>query len=72
MFDFTIDGFLRLARLTKPSDALAILDGLSDPAPFETLRDAFVAHTDREHLNRLAPERRALAIELLRRLSTPG
>jgi len=72
VFDFTIDGFLRLARLTKPSDALAILDGLADPAPFETLRDAFRAHTDREHLNRLAPERRALAIELLRRLSTSG
>jgi len=70
VFDFTVDGFLRLARLAKPSDALAILDALPDATPFETLRDTFRAHADREHLNRLAPERRAIVIELLRRLDT--
>jgi hypothetical protein len=47
-----------------------MLDALPDPAPFETLRDAFRAHANREHLNRLAPERRVLAIELLKRLPT--
>jgi tetratricopeptide (TPR) repeat protein len=71
IFDFTVDGFLRLARFTKPTEALALLDTLPDPAPFETLRDAFQAHSDLEHLNRLAPERRELAIELLKRLAPP-
>ena len=71
VFDFAVDGFLKLARLTKPAEALALLDALPDPAPFETLRDAFRAHANRDHLNRLAPERRVLAIELLKRLSEP-
>lgn len=70
VFDFTVEGFLKLAQLTKPTNALALLDALPNSAPFETLRDAFRAHADREHLNRLAPERRVLAIELLKRLST--
>jgi tetratricopeptide (TPR) repeat protein len=70
VFDFTVDGFLRLARLAKPSEGLAILDALADSTPFETLRDTFRAHADREHLNRLAPERRAIVIELLKRLDT--
>lgn len=38
----------------------------------ETLMDTFRARTEREHLNRLAPERRALVIELLKRLSGEG
>ncbi len=70
-FDFAVDGFLRLARLTKPSEALALLDSLRDATPFETLRDALRAHGDRDHLHHLAPERRAIAIELLERLSQP-
>jgi tetratricopeptide (TPR) repeat protein len=68
-FDFAVDGFLRLARLTKPSEALALLDSLRDATPFETLRDALRAHDNRDHLHHLAPERRAIAIELLKRLS---
>jgi tetratricopeptide (TPR) repeat protein len=70
-FDFAVDGFLRLARLTKPSEALALLNSLRDATPFETLRDAFRAHGDRDHLHHLAPERRAIAIKLLERLSQP-
>ena len=70
-FDFAVDGLLRLARLTKPSEALALLDSLRDSTPFETLRDALRAHGDRDHLHHLAPERRAIAIELLERLSQP-
>ncbi len=69
VFDFVVDGFIQLARLAKPADALAVLNSLPDATPFETLRDAFVAHSDREHLHRLAPERRAVVIELLRRIS---
>ena len=72
VFDFTVEGFLQYARLTKPADALALLQTLPDTSPFETLMDAFRAHADREHLNRLAPERRAIVIELLNRLSAPN
>lgn len=72
VFDFTVDGFLQYARLTKPADALTLLQALPDTSPFETLMDAFRAHADREHLNRLAPERQAVVIELLNRLSTPN
>jgi tetratricopeptide (TPR) repeat protein len=70
VFDFTVAGFLQYARLTKPADAMALLQALPDTSPFETLMDAFRAHADREHLNRLAPERQAVVIELLNRLST--
>lgn len=72
VFDFTVAGFLQYARLTKPADALALLQTLPNTSPFETLIDAFRAHADREHLNRLAPERQAVVIELLNRLSTPN
>jgi tetratricopeptide (TPR) repeat protein len=70
-FDFAVDGFLQLARLAKPSEARALLDALPDATPFETLRDALRAHDNRDHLHRLAPERRAIAIELLDRLAQP-
>jgi tetratricopeptide (TPR) repeat protein len=70
-FDFAVDGFLRLAWLTKPAEALSLLDSLGDATPFETLRDALRAHDNRDHLHHLAPERRAIAIELLERLSQP-
>lgn len=69
-FTFTLNGFIRLARLTKPSEALALLESVPEAAvPFEILRDAFLAHADRNHLDRLAPERRAVAIELLNRIT---
>ena len=71
VFEFAVDGFLRLAKLTKPAEALALLNALSDSAPFETLRDAFLAHADRAHLHRLAPERQHIAIELMNRFSPP-
>jgi Flp pilus assembly protein TadD len=71
VFDFTIDGFLRLARLTQPSEVLGILAGLPDVTPFETLRDACIAHADLSHLNKLAPERQKIAAELLNRMSPP-
>ena len=58
-------------NLTKPADALALLESLPDPSPFETVMDTFRAHADPEHLNRLAPERRAVVIELLNRLDSP-
>ena len=51
---------------------LALLQSLPDSSPFETLLDTFRAHADREHLNRLAPERRAVVLELLKRLDGSG
>lgn len=69
VFDFTVDGLLRLARLTKPAEALALLDSLPDATPFQTVRDAFVAHDHREHLQTLAPERQTIALALLERLT---
>ncbi len=71
VFDFTVQGFLQYTRLTKPADTLALLKSLPDPSPLQTLLDTFRAHAEREHLNRLAPERQALVIELLNRLSAP-
>ncbi len=63
-------GFIQLARLTSPREALAVLDSVSEAAvPFETLRDSFLAHADKAHLDRLAPERRVVAIELLNRIN---
>ena len=70
MLEFTLNGFIRFARLTKPSEALILLESVPEAAvPFETLRDAFLAHTDRNHLDKLAPERRVVAIELLNRIT---
>lgn len=70
VFAFTIDGFISLARLSKPTEALALLESAPEAvSAFETLRDAFLAHGDRNHLDRLAPERRVVAIELLNRIS---
>jgi tetratricopeptide (TPR) repeat protein len=70
VFEFTLDGFIRLARLTKPAEALALLESVPESTvPFETLRDAFLAHADRNHLDRLAPERRVVTIELLNRIT---
>jgi tetratricopeptide (TPR) repeat protein len=71
VLDFTLDGFLRFARLTTPAEALALLNSVPEAAsgPFETLRDAFIAHADHSHLDRLAPERRVVAIELMKKIT---
>jgi tetratricopeptide (TPR) repeat protein len=72
VFGFALEGFVKFARLTKPAAALAVLESVSDAnAPFETLRDALLAHADRSHLDKLAPERRVVAIELLIRIAEP-
>ncbi|MBP6702887.1 MAG: tetratricopeptide repeat protein [Vicinamibacteria bacterium] len=69
VFDFTVDGLLRLARLTKPAEALSLQDSLTDATPFQTVRDAFVAHDHRDHLQTLAPERQTIVLALLDRLA---
>jgi tetratricopeptide (TPR) repeat protein len=69
VFDFTVDGLLRLARLTQPAEALALLDSLPDATPFQTVRDTFVAAAHRDHLQTLAPERQTIVLALLDRLA---
>lgn len=69
VFDFTVDGLLRLARLTNVAGALALVDSLQDATPFQTVRDAFVAYDHRDHLQTLAPERQTIALALLDRLA---
>ena len=69
VFDFTVDGLLRLARLTSPAEVLAFMDSLPDATPFQTMRDAFVAHDQRDHLHSLAPERQTIVLALLERLA---
>jgi len=64
-----VDGLLRLARLTQPVEALALMDSLPDATPFQTVRDAFVAHAHRDHLQTLAPERQTIVLALLDRLA---
>lgn len=68
VFDFAVDGSIRYAQLTSAAEATKVLESVKDPLPFEILQDAFRAHTDREHLQRLAPERRTLVLEVLSRL----
>lgn len=67
MLSFVSDGLLQFARLATPAEALKLIDD----GPFETIRDAFIAHGDRSHLHKLAPERQAVALELLARLKGP-
>ena len=69
VFDVAVDGLVRLARLAGSAEVLNLLDGASDAQPFETVRDALVAGGDREHLHRLAPERRVAVMEILKRIS---
>ena len=71
VFDFTIDGLLRYARLTKPSDVLALLSDSTESSAFETVRDALIACDNKDHLHRLAPERQAVALELMKRIQEP-
>ena len=56
--------------MTSASVARELLDAQPDEVKlaFETVRDAFLAHDDKDHLHRLAPERRAPVLKLLERL----
>ncbi|MBS0660197.1 MAG: ATP-binding protein [Verrucomicrobia bacterium] len=53
------------ARLTTVAEAVDALAALPGPPRCATLADAFRAHADVDHLHRLAPERRAVVLELL-------
>jgi tetratricopeptide (TPR) repeat protein len=72
LVSFLIDAWVALAKLGGPAEAAKLLE--SQPTEvqlmFEVVSDAFKAHADKDHLHRLAPERRAPVMELLKRLKT--
>jgi tetratricopeptide (TPR) repeat protein len=72
VFDFALNGFIRYAQLTSEAAASKLLETVPDPQPLEILCDAFRAHSEPEHLHRLAPERRTLVLEVLNRISSPS
>ena len=68
VFHFTIDGLVRYARLTRSTETLALLAAVPDPNPFESIQDALKACGDRQILHGLAPERQAVALEIMKRI----
>ena len=70
VLSFMVDAWIAYAKVTSASEARELLDAQPDEVKlaFETVRDAFLAHDDKDHLHRLAPERRAPVLKLLERL----
>lgn len=78
VFAFATDGLVQHARLTTPAKTLEILKSSSktllseslpfNSPPFEAVHDALRSCEDIKHLNRLAPERQAVAVELMKRI----
>jgi len=68
---FTVEAWIAFANAASPSDALQLLDTQPEEVKlaFDTVRDAFLAHADKDHLHRLAPERRAPVLKLLDRFT---
>lgn len=68
---FMVDAWIAFAKCTSPTEALAQLDAQPEEVrlAFETVRDAFLAHADKDHLHRLAPERRAPVLKLLEKMT---
>lgn len=72
LVSFLIDTWVALAILSGPAEAAKLLESQPPDVQlmFEVVSDAFKAHADKDHLHRLAPERRAPVMELLKRLMT--
>ncbi|MDB6139536.1 MAG: hypothetical protein JWO94_2608, partial [Verrucomicrobiaceae bacterium] len=72
VFQFTIDAWIALAKAETAGEALALLDSLPETArlPFDLVREAFLAHADKDNLQRLAPERRTPVLKLLELIGT--
>jgi tetratricopeptide (TPR) repeat protein len=70
VLSFMVDAWIAYAKCASASEALEMLDAQPDEVKlaFETVRDAFLAHDDKDHLHRLAPERRAPVLKLLERM----
>ena len=65
-----VDAWIAYAKCSSATEARELLDAQPDEVKlaFETVRDAFLAQDDKDHLHRLAPERRAPVLKLLERL----
>lgn len=72
LVSFLIDTWVALAKLSGPAEAAKLLESQPPEVQlmFEVVSDAFKAHADKDHLHRLAPERRAPVMVLLKRLKT--
>jgi Flp pilus assembly protein TadD len=72
LVSFLIDAWVALAKLSGPVEAAKLLESQPPEVQlmFEVVSDAFKAHADKDHLHRLAPERRAPVMVLLKRLKT--
>lgn len=70
VLSFMIDAWIAYAKVTSSTEARELLDFQPDEVKlaFETVRDAFLAHEDKDHLHRLAPERRAPVLRILEML----
>lgn len=70
VLSFMVDAWIAYAKCASAKEARELLDAQPDEVKlaFETVRDAFLAHDDKDHLHRLAPERRAPVLKLLERL----
>jgi DNA-binding MarR family transcriptional regulator len=70
VLNFTVDAWIAFANAASPSEALQLLDTQPEEVKlaFDIVRDAFLAHAVKDHLHRLAPERRAPVLKLLDRL----
>jgi hypothetical protein len=70
---FMVDAWIAFAKCTSSVEALALLDAQPEEVKlaFDTVRDVFLANADKDHLHRLAPERRAPVLKLLERLTNP-
>jgi len=68
VFAFAVDVWIQHARLGSPAESLRLMESLASWEPFETVRDAFLAHENKEHLNRIAPERASATLRILERL----
>jgi Flp pilus assembly protein TadD len=68
---FLHDAWIAFARIATSEQALALLQAQSENVQqmLESLSDVFQAHMNREHLHRLAPERRSVVLRLLERLT---
>ena len=71
LISFLVDAWIALANLAGPSEALQLLESQSSEVQlmFEVVSDTYKAYADKDHLHRLAPERRAPVLELLKRLN---
>jgi len=67
LFDFAIEGAMRLAHLSGSAEVLSLVEGLDGAIPFESLLDALRVMRSHDHLQSLAPERQTVALRLIER-----